>query len=317
MNGDRKADHGGDGRGQRHRRHERRRLFDEAFVARLEPLHLIAKRLALHGRPGLRRSRRLGDGLDLADHRAYAPGDDTRYIDWPYFGRMEKLLLRLFHEQGQGRTTLLLDASASMAVGDGLSKFDYARRVAAALAYLAMGGLEQVRLCVFGDGLGDALATGRQRARILPVLDWLADLTAAGPTRLLDAAELLVRRWPEGGQMIIISDLMDCQEQLAPALARLRQGGQELAVIHVISPADARPSLNGPLLLEQAEGGQCRSITVTPELLESYVRQWAAFCRGCQAVCLAERALYLPAETDWPPERLVLQTLRQAGLVGQ
>ncbi|RPI63335.1 MAG: DUF58 domain-containing protein, partial [Planctomycetaceae bacterium] len=79
----------------------RHAFVDERFLARLERLALIAKRLAAQG-VGPRRSRRLGDGLEFADHRDYSPGDDPRFIDWPYYARMEKLLLRLFHEHGEG-----------------------------------------------------------------------------------------------------------------------------------------------------------------------------------------------------------------------
>ena len=68
-------------------------LFDEEFLAGLRRLHLIAKHVSARGGAGRRRSRRMGDGLEFADHRAYAPGDDIRFIDWPYFARMEKLLL--------------------------------------------------------------------------------------------------------------------------------------------------------------------------------------------------------------------------------
>ncbi|MCK4601697.1 MAG: DUF58 domain-containing protein, partial [Phycisphaerae bacterium] len=114
-------------------------FFDEAFLARLERLHLIAKRMAARGPSGPRRSRRLGDGLEFADHRAYAPGDDIRFIDWPYYARMERLLLRLFHEHSESDVAILFDASASMAPGGVMEKFDYARRAAAALAYVAMG----------------------------------------------------------------------------------------------------------------------------------------------------------------------------------
>ena len=132
-----------------------KRLFGDEFLRRLQRLGLIAKRIrAVSAGPGQRRSRRLGDGLEFADHRAYAPGDDIRFLDWPYYARMERLLLRLFHEHSEGAVSLLLDSSASMQLGE-LCKFDYARRTAAALAYVAMASLDRVRVLPFAETLGD------------------------------------------------------------------------------------------------------------------------------------------------------------------
>ena len=127
-------------------RHE---FFDEGFLARLERLHLAGKHVAARERGGSRRSRRVGDGLEFADHRAYAPGDDVRFIDWPYYARMEKLLLRLFHEHSESEVGILLDASGSMAPAGSREKFHYALRAAAALTFVAMGGLERVVIVPF------------------------------------------------------------------------------------------------------------------------------------------------------------------------
>ena len=117
-------------------------LFDDEFLRRLQRLGLLAKRInAAAPAAGQRRGPRLGDGLEFADHRAYAPGDDLRFLDWHYYARMEKFLLRLFHEQAEGSVTLMLDCSASMGLGAEAPKFDYARRMTAALAYEETGTL--------------------------------------------------------------------------------------------------------------------------------------------------------------------------------
>ena len=296
---------------------ERRRLFDDPFIARLEQLHLIAKRLTDRGTsPGQRRSRRLGDGLEFADHRDYTPGDDVRYIDWPYFGRMGKLLLRMFHQHSESVVTILLDASGSMGLGESPGKFDYARRAAGALAYVAMGGLERVNLRTFAEGLGDQFAAGRNRGQILQVLDWLAGLAPGGQTQLLAATEQISRSQPRGAAVLVLSDLLGCQEQLGQSLARLRSVGHDVAVLHIISPADSEPPAAGGVLLEEIETQQRQSITITPSVAESYRRVWAKFCTGCQAVCTSGGATYVAARTDQPLDRLILQTLRKAGIVG-
>lgn len=290
-------------------------FFDEAFLARLERLHLLAKRTA---RPtsGARQSRQMGDGLEFADHRAYAPGDDIRFVDWPYFARMEKLLLRMFHQHSDADVTILLDVSASMAPAGDSAKFDYARRTAAALAYVAMGSLERVTLIPFADKLGRAFHTARSRGRVLQVMDFLAALKPGGSTQLAQCALEFARRSPSGGTVLVLSDLLDCANQLPQALGRLRLGGHEVVVLHLFAREDAAPELAGPMLLKQAEKQTQFSADITDDLLASYRDRWAAFQRGCQSACMARESIYVSACTDVPFDKLILETLRRAGVLG-
>jgi len=291
------------------------RLFDEDFLSRLERLHLLAKRLAIGGRVGARRSRRMGDGLEFADHRDYSPGDDVRFVDWPYYARMEKLLLRLFHEHSEADVVILLDASGSMAPGGWGEKFDYARRTAAALAYVAMGGMERVLLQPFADDLPDPLHTPRNRGRIIPVLDFLAELAPAGQTDLAGCVERFLRRYRTPGTVLLLSDLLDCRDQLSDALARLTQGGFDVNVLHVYSAADAAPTLAGAMLLSGAESRERLSLDITDDVLAAYSRAWEAFRVGCERTCLSRGATYVAASTDMPFDQLVLSSLRRAGVL--
>jgi uncharacterized protein (DUF58 family) len=228
---------------------------------------------------------------------------------------MEKLLLRLFHEHSEAGVAILLDSSASMAPGGAMEKFHYALRAAAALAYVAMGSLERVTVAPFAEELGEPLRTGRNRGRIFRVLDYLAALRPQGRTRLMACAEALLRKRESFGTVILVSDLLDAGEDLPDALARLRQGGREAAVLHVYSPADASPDLAGAMLLRQAEGGPDLSLEVSENLLESYRRQWAAFGDRCRRECLGRGAPYVAAPVSLPFDRLILQALRQAGVL--
>jgi len=297
-------------------------LFDQHFLGRLQQLHLIAKRLSARESGGARRSRRIGDGLEFADHRSYMPGDDIRFIDWPYYARMERLLLRLFHERSEADVIILLDVSASMApgasagqVGGEMEKFDYAVRVAAALAFVAMGGLERVIVQPFGDSLGQPLHTGRNRGQILEVLDFLAELAPAGQTALGRCCDLLARRLDAPASVVLVSDLLDSGDNLSDALVRLKGRGCDVTVLHVYSPLDAAPDLAGPMVLQQAETGRTMVVDVTDDVLESYRRRWAEMCDALNRTAGSRGATYVSAPSDVPFEQLVLRTLRQAGVL--
>ncbi|KPK85794.1 MAG: hypothetical protein AMJ81_02725 [Phycisphaerae bacterium SM23_33] len=291
------------------------KLFDDEFLRRLQRLGLVAKRIsAASSGPGQRRSRRLGDGLEFADHRDYAPGDDIRFVDWPYYARMEKLLLRLFHEHSEGAVTILLDQSQSMALGQ-VCKFDYARRTAAALAYVAMASLDRVNILPFGEGLGDGLKTGRNRGQILQVLDFLEGLAAGGRTHLAAIVEQHVRRSGETGTVIVLTDAIDVEEDLSAALAALRQHRDEVICLHIVDRCDADPPMLGPSQLSGVEAASRMSLNVTEALLESYRQRWREFVRGVEKTCLGRGAVYVQAPTSQPFERLVLQALQRAGVL--
>ncbi len=290
----------------------REELFDRDLLVRLERLHLIAKRIAFRGHGGQRRSRGIGDGLEFADHRDYSPGDDLRFIDWNYYARMEKLLLRLFHTHSEAPVGLLIDVSASMAAPDE-GKLMYALRTAAALVYVAMGGLERVTVVPFSDRLHTPLTTGRNRSEITRVLEFLSALTAHGQTDLLRCAEQFARGYSSVGTLLVVSDLCDSESVLETALGRLAPLRRDVSVVHVFEPTPDVPS--GPVVLRDAEKGREITAEITPESLRSAVERHARWCRGCQRACAARGAAYVPAPTDLPFERLVLDSLRRAGVV--
>jgi len=290
-------------------------LFDEEFLARLQRLHLIAKRLTARGASGSRRSRRLGDGLEFADHRFYAPGDDIRFVDWPYYARMERLLLRLFHERSEADVAILLDVSASMAPGGTTEKFDYACRAAAALAFVAMGGLERVIVRPFAAEPAQPLRTGRNRGQILDVLGFLAALQPGGRTDLRRGVQALAGQMDAPATVLVLSDLLDCAEGLSDALSELRGRGCDVTVLHLYSPLDASPELAGPLRLQQAETGETMVLHVTDEVRASYRLRWEKFAAGLARTAASRGATYVAAASNVPFEQLVLQTLRRAGVL--
>ncbi|HUJ77297.1 MAG TPA: DUF58 domain-containing protein, partial [bacterium] len=132
-------------------------LFDREFLRKLESLAFLSRRLYRGQARGAHTSVRRGTSLDFADFRGYQPGDDFRTIDWGIYGRLDKLVVRLYAEEEDLSIHLLVDASASMSFG-APPKFDYARRLAAALGYVGIGSLDRVGVSTFGAGLAAGAA---------------------------------------------------------------------------------------------------------------------------------------------------------------
>src|SRR5437899_2165936 len=182
-------------------------LFDSDFLKKLEYLSLVSKRVFRGTLLAQRRTMQLGGGIEFADHREYTAGDDFRYLDWNLYARHEELLLKRFQEEEDLHVYLLLDCSRSMNFG-APSKFDFARQVTAALAYIALADLDRIAVVAFaGDIVADFPLT-RGKGRILALLKFLENLPAQGrDTDLTRVAKGFVHRNQRRGLALAVSDL--------------------------------------------------------------------------------------------------------------
>jgi uncharacterized protein (DUF58 family) len=287
--------------------------FDDAFLRKLERLAVVAKRVAaLHGR-GERQTRRVGSGIEFADHRDYAPGDDLRHLDWNLYGRLERPLVRLFDEDEDLPVYLLVDTSASMGLGRP-SKLGLARAVAAALAYVSLTNLDRVAVHAASDGLASGLGLVRGKGQIHPFLDLLASWQPAGRTDLGAAVTSLVQRHRRRGVVVVISDFYD-PIGFEQGLDRLRYGRFEPVVVQITAPDEAAPALRGELTVVDVETGEERAITITPGVAASYRQRYEARLRGLARFCRERAVPCFQVTSEQPLEDLVLRILRTGGLL--
>ena len=221
-------------------------LFDSAFLAKLEQLHLLARRIFRGDRRAERRSRQTGASLEFADYREYTPGDEPRSIDWNAYGRLERLFVKLHEQEQDLPVTFLVDCSASMRwlpeeKPGALSKFDHARRLCAALAYIALANLDRVDIHFFAASSLAELGVARGKAQFHSVLKFLdAPPDADGPTRLRNAVQSLTQRARRRGLVFVLSDLFDphgCEEPLS----MLRHSQFDVHALQILAPEELAP----------------------------------------------------------------------------
>jgi hypothetical protein len=279
---------------------------------------------------------RRGTSLDFADFRSYQPGDDFRTIDWGIYGRLDKLVVRLYAEEEDLTVHLLLDSSRSMSFGSP-PKIDYARRLAAALGYVGIGSLDRVGVTTFGAGLGEgpaaALAPRRGRAQLFHLQEHLSGFAPAGRTDIARSLEEYARRSRSPGLAIVITDLLDDPgtgsgtAKSAPGTARsasrgvlegykrglqaLRFHDFEVVLVHVLDREEIGPSEQGALRFTDMETGQTLPLYVDRQLLAAYRARVAGFFGEVESFCLRNRIEYLRAATLVPFEDVVLRYLRQ------
>jgi len=284
-------------------------LFDEDFLKKLEYLYIVSKKVFAGQLRAERRGKRVGSGIEFADHRDYAPGDDFRYIDWNIYGRMKKLLLRLFEEEEDLTVYLLLDASKSMTVGTP-PKFDYARRVVAALAYIGLANLDRVNIIPFADALKPQLTPKRGKGQVFRVFEFLGAVQASGETDMETSFKAFVHQTHRKGLVTVVSDFFDphgCER----GLKLLRHHGFETFALQVCDPVEARPNVKGDLRLLDTETGEERIATVSPQVLESYARAFEEYCERLETFCTSIQAGFIRTLTSVPFEDLVLRVFRQ------
>src|SRR5512133_1588478 len=182
--------------------------WSPSFTAALERLTIAVSRPAGGQHAGDVRSRARGRAIEFADYRAYTPGDDPRVVDWRAYTRLGRLYLKQYEEERSRTVTLLVDASASMDWGDGeVHKGLYARRIAAALAWIGAAHHERVRTFLLRDGGAEQLPPVSTRSGAVALYRELEGVRETGRTGL---AEPMRRLGPSlsRGPVILLSDLL-------------------------------------------------------------------------------------------------------------
>jgi uncharacterized protein (DUF58 family) len=297
------------------RRAEARRaeLFDDDFQKKLESLSIVSRRVFAGRLRADRRSKKKGSGVEFADHRDYAPGDDFRSVDWSVYQRFGKLLVRLYEEEEDLSIYFIVDSSSSMTFGDG-KKFDQARRLAAALAYVGLANLDRVTIVSATDAVSARMPTTRGKGRIFKVFEFLSELTPGGTTDLGDAMKTFVAQHKRRGLAVLISDLYD-PAGFERGINALRFAKFEPFVLHVVDQREARPALQGDVRLYDCETGEEREVTVTDGLLDDMARAFDDYQRSIERFCISRQVPYFAAEVGLPFDELVLRVFRRGGFL--
>lgn len=277
-------------------------VLNAKVVASIDDLELASRRIVEGLRAGHNRSPFHGFSTEFRQHRPYRQGDDLKYLDWKLFGRSDRLYTRQFHETTNLAALIVLDTSASMAFPtDDLSKFRYAAMIAAALAHLISGQGDMVGLMTMSNGGLSYLPARGGRLHLRSLLARIAGLTPAGafdaPRAIGRAAQLLRRR----GIVIVISDFYDAEDTTRRELRRVAQYGHDVAMLHVMSPAELALPYQGHIELEDLESGAKR-LTDAASIAPQYQAAVQDFLVRCRREALRSGIDYAMMLTDAPPE---------------
>jgi uncharacterized protein (DUF58 family) len=292
---------------------EKADLFDDEFQKKLETLAIVSRRVFSGRLRAERRTKKKGSGIEFADHRDYAAGDDFRSVDWNVYQRFGRLLVRLYEEEEDLSIYFIVDSSTSMGFGDG-RKFDQARRLCAALAYVGLANLDRVTIVGASDEVVSRMPTTRGKGRIFKVFQFLRSIEPNGTTNLEDTLKTFVAQHKRRGLAVLISDLYD-PAGFERGINVLRYNKYEPYVLHVVDPQEARPKLQGDVRIYDCETGDEREVTVTQKLLERMERAWNDYQAQVERFCVGRQVPYFVADVDTPFDEQVLSVFRRGGFL--
>jgi uncharacterized protein (DUF58 family) len=276
------------------------RFLDPSVLAGISGLDLVAKTVVEGFVAGLHRSPDYGFSQEFAEYRAYSPGDDLRYVDWNVFARTERCYVKRYRGETNTLLTVLLDASASMGFGSGrVTKIDYARYLAASLAYLAHRQRDAAGLLVFDYEVRDCVRPSTRQGQLSRLLHGINHAEPRARTDYARPFVFLHNLIQKRGLVVAISDFYEQPDVVIQSMEPLVFRGNELILFHVLDPAEIAPAFREPVLLLDVETRE--DMEVSPEYARAeYPEKINAHIEGLRDAARRSGIDYFLLRTDRP-----------------
>jgi len=246
------------------------RFVDPTVLARIGNLELVARAVVDGFINGIHRSPYFGASVDFAEHRGYVPGDDIRRVDWRLYARTDRYYIKEYEADSNSNFSVLLDVSKSMGFGSaGVTKLEYGKMLAGCLTYLVHRQRDRVGLTAFDSDIVEHVPPSAKHMDV--VLHMLDRLKPASPGSLRAPLHKMAEHFGRRGLIILISDLYEEPDAVIEAIGPLRFRGNDIAVFHLLDPAELDFSFREPSAFEDLESGE--QIPIVPDALADQYKQ--------------------------------------------
>ena len=242
-----------------------RDFLDSQVVGRLSRL-LVHSRVPMVGNiSGMHRSPHRGSSVEFAEYRKYVPGDDIRHIDWRVYGKSDRFYMKEFEADTNLRCHLIIDTSASMGYqAEHGSRLDYARRMAATLAWLLVHQGDAVGLQTFTDALQEEIPPRHNAAHLKHLFDTMGNLKASGETEVIATLHEIAEKIPQRALVIVFSDFFTDLNELFDCFEHLRFRKHDLAVFHLVDRSELDFEFDRPIRFVDMEDN---SVLITDPIM--------------------------------------------------
>ncbi len=259
---------------------------------------------------GLHASPYHGFSVEFSEHRKYTPGEDPKDIDWLVYAKTDKYYVKKFEAETNMNGMLVIDSSQSMGYTyrQELNKFDYAVCLAAALAYLMISQQDPVGLITFQESITNSLPPKSKRSHLGNVLSLLARLEPKGKTDLARCLHQLAAMLKHRTLVMVFSDLLDDIEPVFESLFRLRHGGHDIILFHILDEAEVNFPFTGLCELEDPETQQKLKVD-TNAYRREYQEQVESFRADLAERCSNSSIDYVPVDTSMQFDKALIEYL--------
>jgi len=292
------------------------RYFDPAGLARLSNMELVARQVVEGFLTGRHRSPYHGFSVEYLDHRAYAPGDELRNLDWKILARTDKYFVKLFQDETNLRAYILLDCSRSMTFRSGqLSKLEYGSYLAATLTHLMLRQNDAVGLVLFDQNIRQYLPPKARPTQFRRVLSFLEDVTPGDETDVGAVLHRVSERIKRRGLVVLISDLLDDAAAITAGLQHFRHDNHEVIVFHIMDDAELEFPYERLTTFRDLEG-HGRVVVNPKSLRDRYLERLHAFISRIKLDCFDRKIDYTMVNTRQPYDLFLAQYLDKRRRLG-
>lgn len=275
-------------------------LLDPETINRAEALGLHARFIVEGYMAGEHKSPFHGFSIEFTQHREYVPGDDIRHLDWKVLGRTERYYLKQYEQETNYVAHVLVDGSESMRYGSGkVTKFDYARQLAACLSYLVLHQRDAVSVGIFDQSMRSQVPRTGNLGQIQHIMTTLAAFQPMQATGIGEVLHQLAGQIQRRGIIILISDLFDDEQAVLKGIQHLRFGGSEVILMHVMDPFELDFPFDGLVEFEGLENIP-RIMTRPYDIRESYLKEVNDFRDRIRIACERQQCHYALINTAQP-----------------
>ena len=286
-----------------------RSFLDPQAIARLAAVPLCARWPMQGNVSGRHPSPHRGASVEFAEYRKYVPGDDLRRMDWRAYGRSDRFYVKEFEADTNLRCCLVLDTSGSMDYGsDGVTKIEYARRVAGTLSYLAAQQGDAVGLCCVAEGVVQSIPPRRNPAHLMHVFDVLDKTEPEGPTQLVPVLHELAETIEQRALIVIVSDLFVEPKELRGCFEHLRFRKHDVTAFHLLDPRELGFEFHRPMRFLDMEGGP--SVFAEPnDISDRYHKALQQYLEEIRQLVLESAIDYHRVSLDEDYEKILMRFL--------
>lgn len=287
-------------------------LLSPESLQQIKRLDLRARMVVRGFLQGLHSSPFQGFSVQFSEHRRYNRGDDPKLIDWLVYAKTDKYFIKRFEAETNLTGYLMMDLSASMGFTESqtMTKFEYATCLAASVTYLMTMQQDPVGLITFDEKVHAALPARSRRGHLGDIMAQLSRLEPKGQTDLPASITQVAAMLKQHSLVMIFSDLLNDPQEVISALAKLRHGGNDVIVFHVMDEAEVNFPYEGPVQFEDSESGETVSVDASG-FREDYLQQLEEFRQTYREGCSQLRIDYVPLDTSMPFDRALTEYLLQ------